>query len=331
MRSRVFRNFTDAAITKRQLLERGVRLVSAKEEFGEGYMADAMEAITDIMNEVQVRMNGADVAVKMAHKVAQGGTVGRARLGYLNVRKDFEGRLVNTIGVDPVRGPLVALAFEQYATGRYSTGEIAELLEAHGLTTRPSTSQPAHLLSRRVVAQLLRDPYYRGIIRYKGKDYVGRHEPLVSPAVFEECQRVFRVQRTRDTRDVIHRHYLRGRVFCGECRKAGRAGRMVYSRNRGRGGIYEYLVCAAHQHGLCPAPNVRLDLIETLLQNMMASQRLPAGGEQLLTDILGAEHTAHPDILSRPGKLWKRASSDVRRALMTAFLQDVVIYNAVES
>ena len=34
MRSRVFRNFTDAAITKRQLLERGVRLVSAKEEFG---------------------------------------------------------------------------------------------------------------------------------------------------------------------------------------------------------------------------------------------------------------------------------------------------------
>lgn len=36
MRSRVFRNFTDAAITKRQLLEKGVRLISAKEEFGEG-------------------------------------------------------------------------------------------------------------------------------------------------------------------------------------------------------------------------------------------------------------------------------------------------------
>lgn len=42
MRSRVFRNFTDAAITKRNLLEKGVRLISAKEEFGEGYMADAM-------------------------------------------------------------------------------------------------------------------------------------------------------------------------------------------------------------------------------------------------------------------------------------------------
>lgn len=107
MRSRIFRNFTDAAITKRQLLEKGVRLVSAKEEFGEGYMADAMEAITDIMNEVQVRMNGADVAVKMQHKVEQGGTVGRAKLGYLNVRRDFDGRLVNTIDVDPMRAPLV--------------------------------------------------------------------------------------------------------------------------------------------------------------------------------------------------------------------------------
>ena len=44
MRSRAFRNFTDAAVTKRQLAEKGVTLVSVKEDFGEGYMADAMEA-----------------------------------------------------------------------------------------------------------------------------------------------------------------------------------------------------------------------------------------------------------------------------------------------
>ena len=49
MRSRAFRNYTDAAIAKRVLAAMGVKLVSAKEEFGEGYMADAMEAITDIM------------------------------------------------------------------------------------------------------------------------------------------------------------------------------------------------------------------------------------------------------------------------------------------
>lgn len=81
MRSRVFRNQTDAAITKRILANMGVKLISAKEEFGEGYMADAMEAITDIMNEVQVRQSGEDVKNKMYHKAKNGGTNGRAKLG----------------------------------------------------------------------------------------------------------------------------------------------------------------------------------------------------------------------------------------------------------
>lgn len=103
MRSRVFRNHLDAAIVKRSLREKGVELISAKENFGDGYMGDAMEAITDVVNELQVRMSGEDIKIKMAHKVERGGTVSRAKLGYLNARKDFDGRLVNTIDVDPVR------------------------------------------------------------------------------------------------------------------------------------------------------------------------------------------------------------------------------------
>ncbi len=113
MRSRIFRNQADAAITKRILAGMGVKLISAKEEFGDGYMADAMEAITDIMNEVQVRQSGEDIKQKLLHKAKNGGTVGRAKLGYKNVRKDFDGRLVNTIAIDKKRAPLVRWAFEQ--------------------------------------------------------------------------------------------------------------------------------------------------------------------------------------------------------------------------
>ncbi|WP_083696790.1 recombinase family protein [Microbacterium sp. RURRCA19A] len=74
MRSRAFRNLADAAITKRILASMGVKLISAKEDFGEGYMADAMEAVTDIMNEVQVRQSGEDIKQKMRHKAVNGGT-----------------------------------------------------------------------------------------------------------------------------------------------------------------------------------------------------------------------------------------------------------------
>lgn len=132
MRSRAFRNYTDAAIAKRILAMMGVKLVSAKEEFGDGYMGDAMEAITDIMNEVQVRQNGDDISNKMFHKAKNGGTTGRAKLGYLNVRKDFDGRLVNTIEVDQERAPLIQWAFEQYATGEYSLTALQQELADQG-------------------------------------------------------------------------------------------------------------------------------------------------------------------------------------------------------
>jgi hypothetical protein len=58
-----------------------IKLVSAKEDFGERIMADAMEAVTDISNEVQVRISGEDIKIKMRHEAENGGTIGRARLG----------------------------------------------------------------------------------------------------------------------------------------------------------------------------------------------------------------------------------------------------------
>ena len=190
MRSRAFRNLTDAAITKRILASMGVKLVSAKEEFGEGYMADAMEAITDIMNEVQVRQSGEDVANKMYHKAKNGGTTGRAKLGYLNVRKDIEGRLVNTIAVDPQRAPLIQWAFEQYATGEYSLVRLLQELTDQGLTTRRTAKYPEQPVSRSKLASMFRDPYYIGMVTFKGETFTGRHEALISPELFQRVQDV---------------------------------------------------------------------------------------------------------------------------------------------
>lgn len=210
MRSRAFRSFADATITKRRLEEKGVRLISAKEEFGDGYMGDAMQAITDIMNEVQVRMSGEDIRAKLAHKVERGGSVGRAKLGYLNVRKDYDGRLVNTIDVDPQRAPIIAWAFAQYATNQYSVWQLASMLEDQGLTTRPSHKRPAKPLSASALAKLLRDPYYTGVIRFKGKIHPGRHRPIISKETVLACQEILSRRNRKGDRDLIHFHYLKG-------------------------------------------------------------------------------------------------------------------------
>lgn len=190
------------------------------------------------------------------------------------------------------------------------------MLDARGLTTRPSLSHSAHALNRGVVSRMLRDPYYCGVIIYKGESYTGRHQPLVSSELFDEVQQVYEARREQGTRDVRHRHYLRGRISCGECRQAGRPGRMVYSQNRGRGGTYEYLICVAHQHRRCSMPSVRIDLVETLLARLVAADRLPLGLA------LG------PNRPRTARELWKKASRTKRRDLLPVLFQDIMIYSS---
>jgi site-specific DNA recombinase len=274
MRSRVFRNFTDAAITKRALLEKGVRLISAKEEFGEGYMADAMEAITDIMNEVQVRQSGEDIKVKMRHKAESGGTVGRAKLGYANTRKSFGGRLVNTIDVDPARAPLVRWAFESYASGSFTLIQLLEELTVRGLTTRATARWPEQPLSHSQLSQILHDPYYTGVVRYKGELFAGRHEPLISKELFLEVQRVLAARAKRGQRDVRHHHYLKGLVYCARCHSEGRRGRLVFTEASGNGGRYGYYICMARQSGVCDLPSIPLAEAEKAIAKVFNDEQL---------------------------------------------------------
>ena len=76
-------------------------MVSAKEDFGDGLMAEAMEAVTDVFNWLQVRMSGEDIKIKMANKARNGGTIGKAKVGYLNQRILIDGHKVNTVAPGP--------------------------------------------------------------------------------------------------------------------------------------------------------------------------------------------------------------------------------------
>lgn len=118
-RSRLHRNSIDAAITKRELRQTGAVLISVMDHTEDSAIGDLVATVLDGVNEYQSRASGADIAYKMGQKIKHGGSVGIAPIGYLNVREKFEGREIRTVVVDPVRGPLVTLAFELYATGTY--------------------------------------------------------------------------------------------------------------------------------------------------------------------------------------------------------------------
>src|SRR6266511_1559866 len=253
MRSRAFRNFTDAAITKRALLQIGVKLISAKEDFGEGIMADAMEAVTDIMNEVQVRLSGQDIAAKMANKARNGGTNGQAKLGYLNDKLLVDGRKVNSIVVDQERAPHVRHAFELMGTGQHTLESVRTILTDAGLTAPGRTKS----IALETLRHMLRSRYYIGKVVYKGVEYQGRHEPLISEELFDRVQHVLDAHSGSGTRQRQHHHYLNGDVWCGRC-----GDRFIIMPGRGNGGTYFYFMCRGRQKKTCDHPYVPVDVME---------------------------------------------------------------------
>ncbi|BCT76452.1 recombinase [Sinomonas cyclohexanicum] len=274
-RSRAFRNFVDAAITKRHLDKLGVRLLSAREDFGEGTYAEAMEAVTDIMNQVQNQLSGEDIRIKMRNKAINGGTIGRAKLGYLNVRKDIEGRLINTVELDETRAPLILKAWELYATGDYTLDRLEDAMADLGLTTKATAKSPERPVTAAKFHQMLRDPYYAGYVVYKGDVYPGRHEPIVGHDLFERVQEVADLRSRRGQRDRVHHHYLKGQLYCQRCHENGQLSRLVFTEAIGSGGTYQYFVCLQRKHGACDLPYLAADRVEDALVDHYKALRLP--------------------------------------------------------
>lgn len=274
-RSRAFRNFVDAAITKRHLDNLGVRLLSAREDFGEGTYAEAMEAVTDIMNQVQNQLSGEDIRIKMRNKAISGGTIGRAKLGYLNVRKDIEGRQVNTIELDPKRAPLILKAWELYATGDYTLERLEAAMADIGLTSRATARAAENPITLSKLHQMLKDPYYCGYVTYKGDIYPGRHEPIIGQELFEQVQSVMDRRSRRGQRDRVHSHFAKGLLFCQRCQARGVTSRMIYTEAIGRGGAYQYFFCRERKEGSCDLPYIPVHRVEEAIEIHFETLNLP--------------------------------------------------------
>ncbi len=277
MRSRAFRNAVDAAITKRALSMLGIRIISCKEDFGTGPVADAMETVQDAFNELQVRQNGEDIKQKLRHKALNGGTISRAKLGYLNIRVEHDGRLFNSIGLDDRRAPLVLKAFELYANGDYSIDRLEATMADLGLTTRPSGRYPQELpVPDSTLHRMLHDPYYAGWVVVDGQLVKGRHEAIISQDLFDQVQDVLAARSQGGSRDRILQHYLKGTLFCERCHRAGRTARLIYTEAKGRTGqYYGYFLCRGRQDGVCDLPHLPAWQVEEAIERHYQSLRIP--------------------------------------------------------
>jgi hypothetical protein len=104
-------------------------------------------------------------------------------IGYRNICRLQNGREVRTVEIDPMRGLLMKWAFESYATGAWSVRRLCRELNNRGIETMPGPMRPSKPIYQSLLHMRLRDPYYKGLVRYRGVEYPGSHEPLVTPYV----------------------------------------------------------------------------------------------------------------------------------------------------
>ena len=233
--NRFARNRRDDANVLFELNAAGCELISVKENINATPAGRLLHGIMASYAEYESANNGAEAIKGMTKKAQVGGTPGRAPIGYRNEPKVIEGRVVNVVALDPERAPHIQWAFAQYATGQWTLNTLSEALAARGLRAIPQGDRPSRPLARSMVGHLLTNRYYLGIVTFRGVEYPGRHDQLVSQELFDRVQEVLKLHGRSGERDRKHHHYLKGTVYCGGC-----GSRLCLARAKG---TYLYFFC----------------------------------------------------------------------------------------
>ena len=262
---RLARNRADDVEINRAFEEAGVRLVSTSENIDQTPGGMLLHGIMSSIAEFYSRNLANEVIKGMGEKARNGGTLGKAPLGYVNVRgRDEHGREVRTVELDQQRAPLLRLAFSEYATGNWTVSQLAKHLSGLGLDVPATPSKPARPITKGRLHTLLRHPYYKGVVQFQGVEYAGKHEPLVDEETWQAVQAVLGSHRSGE-RERMHNHFLKSTVVCGHCGSR----LLVQNTKNGKGVLYPYFICARRQrlHD-CSFKAVLIEVVEAQMQEV---------------------------------------------------------------
>jgi DNA invertase Pin-like site-specific DNA recombinase len=212
--------------------------------------------------------------------------------------------------IDPSVGPLVRLAFELYASGRYSVETLRHELARRRLHQR--SGQP---LTPGQLDKLLNNPFYIGLIRISatGEMFDGSHAPLVSKQIFDRVHRILNDR--SNTKLQLHDFMLRLSLRCSAC---GRT--LTGERQKGR----VYYRCHSRP---CRGVAIREDKALNALRSFHELIRFPAAELRELSAFVertnlgaAAQQTAERARLGRA-----IVECDERLARLTDAVVDLVI------
>ena len=182
--------------------------------------------------------------------------------GYLNTRHEGRGR--NYIVKDPDRFPLLRRAWLLMLSGRHSPSEIRDRLNNEwGFRTRKTPKTGGKLLALSTLYSIFKNPFYTGLLPYRGELFAGKHEPMVTADDFDRVQ-VLLGRPTRATRK-RHAYAYTGLIRCGDC---GGPISATHQEKRlketGKVKAYDLYYCISSRRGRRPCSQGLYTNVETL-------------------------------------------------------------------
>jgi site-specific DNA recombinase len=328
---RLARNREDDIAINLLLRKHGVKLVSCMENIDETPQGKLLYGLLAEIAQFYSGNLAQEVMKGLLAKAEEGGTPFRAPLGYVNRREARDGVERSWVELDPGRADIIRWCFEQYATGEWSGIDLTIAAGAKGLTIRATPKQVSRPISITTMYGILANPYYMGVVSYKGVHYEGKHPALVEPEVWLAVQDNLAAHNHRGEKDRKYPHYLRSTIYCSDC-----GGRLVYSRNTGRGGTYEYFMCVKRKTKTnnCTRPAVRVEKVEAGIATFYTHFRIhPSYVEQIRSAVraeLASQRQEASLSLSRARKRQREVLS-ARQKLLSAHYADVIPHDVLAS
>lgn len=215
----------------------------------EGNMIDTIIAS---VNQFQSDLNSRKTKKGMQEKLESGWWPGLAKLGYLNKEVNGEKITVN----DPERWDLIKEALEMYLTGNYSAIEISDILHEKGLTARQGKK-----ICNGIMINILKDPFYAGIMKWNKQERKGNHEPMITLAQHKNILAIMDDHNRHACRRRIHNFLLRGFIYCGICGQ-----KYTAEIHKKKGISYYHCVLNGHKHSN-EGQNIEAEKLEKMISD----------------------------------------------------------------
>jgi site-specific DNA recombinase len=228
---------------------------------------------------------GEEASKGMLEKARSGTWPSSAPLGYQNAPGPDGKR---TITLNPETAPHIIKLFLRYATGEESLDTLTQKAAADGLRRK---GKP---VNRATIHTILRNHFYVGAFTWRGVTYQGKHEPLITQALFDSVQRVLDRRHEGRARKITHDFTYTGILRCGHCTSS-----MVGELKKGR---YVYYHCTGYR-GNCHEPYVREESLHEEFGAVLRRIQLPNELLEWLTEELRLTRQdadrRHDDAISR--------------------------------